>query len=68
MMGYGSAPMGKAPRGQFPVPGPPDGKPPVRLPIGANVEQPNEPAAPMDDQDNAGDDVLMRFMRLLGRA
>lgn len=68
MMGYGSDPLEKAPRGQFPVPPPPDGKPPVRLPIGANLEEPNEPAAPMADQDMGGDDALMQFMRLLGRA
>lgn len=65
-MGYGSDPMGKAPRGQYPPPPPPDGKPPVRLPIGANLEQPQEPAG-MPEQPMAGEDVIMQLMRMLGR-
>ena len=65
MMGYGSSRIEKAQPGCFPIPPPPDGKPPVRLPVMAGMEQPQEPAAP--DQDMASDDAIMQLMKMLGR-
>ena len=63
MVGYGSSPLERAPKGGFPVPPPPDGSVPTRLPVGAaNMEQ---PAAP--DQDMASDDAIMQLMKMLGR-
>ena len=68
MMGYGSSRIEKAPKGGFPVPPPPDGSVPTRLPVGAaNMEQPQEPAAPIGEQDMAGNDAIMQLMRMLGR-
>lgn len=65
MMGYGSSRIERAPKGGFPIPPPPDGSVPSRLPVGANMEQPQEPAAPMGEPDS--EDAIMQLMKMLGR-
>lgn len=63
MTGYGSDPIPK-PTGQgFPLPPPPDGKPPVRLPFGG---RPTPEQAPMEDFGGQSDDQLMQLMQMLG--
>ncbi len=65
MMGYGSEAPQKAGPGRFPVPPPPDGKPPVRLPIGA-PDQPQPQGQPMPQQGQPNDDELMQqIMQML---
>jgi hypothetical protein len=61
--GYGSTAPLKASGGGFPLPPPPDGQPPVRLPFG-HAEQPMAPAAG-PDQPNAPEDMNTALMRLL---
>ena len=62
MTGYGTAPMPKAPANGFPLPPPPDGKPPVRLSLGqsAPAEQ-----APMEDASGQSDDQLLQILQML---
>jgi hypothetical protein len=62
--GYGSAPLPKGNSGGFPLPPPPDGKPPVRLPLGQG--DPQQPA-PVEDQGGQADqEMLMRLIQQLG--
>ena len=62
MTGYGTAPMPKPQSGNFPLPPPPDGKPPVRLSLGqsAPAEQ-----APMEDASGQSDDQLLQILQML---
>ncbi len=65
MTGYGTAPIQTAKPGHFPLPPPPDGKPPVRLSLGQSPA-PSQPA-PMDDMTGQSDDQMMQLMRLLAQ-
>ena len=47
---YGTADMPPMQPGNFPLPPPPDGKPPVRLPFGAQPPQ-EPPAQPVEEPD-----------------
>ena len=60
MSGYGTAPIPKPTGGSFPLPPPPDGKPPVRLALGQSPEQ-----APMEDMSGQSDEQMIQLMRLL---
>jgi hypothetical protein len=62
MMGYGTAPIPKPQRSGFPLPPPPDGKPPVRLALG---QQPAPEQAPTEDMTGESDEQMMQLMRLL---
>lgn len=64
MSGYGSAPLPKPQRGNFPLPPPPDGKPAVRLPFRVNA-QPEQP--PMEEETGQSDDQLLQMLRAMGR-
>ena len=64
MMGYGSEQPQKAQPGRFPVPPPPDGKPPVRLPIGA----PEQPQAMSQEQPSGDDELMRQIMQMLQQA
>lgn len=62
MTGYGSAPPMKPPASMFPLPPPPDGKPPVRLPVGgARRMQP-----PMEDATGQSDEDLLLMLQRMG--
>lgn len=63
--GYGTAPIPKAEGGTQFLPPPPDGNPPVRLPIGqGNPQQP----APVEDVTGQNDDQMMQmFLRAIHR-
>lgn len=62
MSAYGTAPIPKARDDGFPLPPPPDGKPPVRLSLG---QQPVPERAPTEDMSGQSDDQMLQLMRLL---
>lgn len=63
MSGYGSAPIPTAQAGGFPLPPPPDGKPPVRLPFG---EKPRPD--PVVDTQNEGQEIdIVRLLQSMGK-
>ena len=67
MNGYGSVAPPRMTGGGFPLPPPPDGKPPVRLPFGNTAQAP----AAGPDQPNAPEDMntaLMRLLQSMGKA
>jgi hypothetical protein len=66
MTGYGSAPMPKSPRGGFPLPPPPDGKPPVRLALGQGGAPPQAQAPPEENMTAQSDDEMLQILRMLG--
>ena len=61
--GYGTAPIPKPQAGNFPLPPPPDGKPPVRLSLG---QQPPPQQAPMEDTTGQSDEQMLQLMQMLG--
>ena len=68
LMGYGSEPPPQAEPGKFAPPPPPDGKPPVRLPIMPNMAQPQEPAAPQQQgMPNDEQDLIAQLMQMLSQ-
>ena len=60
--GYGTAPIPKQGGRPFPLPPPPDGKPPVRLPVGGDPMG----QAPAEDMTGQSDQEMMRLLQLLG--
>ena len=62
MSGYGTAAIPTAAPGNFPLPPPPDGKPPVRLSLGG---QPPPEQAPMEDMTGQSDEQMMQFLQML---
>lgn len=60
MSAYGTAALPKGDGGGFPLPPPPDGKPPVRLPF--DVPQSVEPETPQGPEAS-----LMRLLQSLGK-
>jgi hypothetical protein len=73
---YGTAAQPAMRAGDFPLPPPPDGKPPVRLPFGAMPQsQPQGPPPPVEPQEDGAppagpDGELAMLIRLIqqGRA
>lgn len=62
-MGYGTDAIPKANAGGFPLPPPPDGKPPVRLPFG---EKPRP--EPVVDDTNEGQEIdIVRLLQSMGK-
>ena len=58
---YGTADMPPMQPGNFPLPPPPDGKPPVRLPFGVTQEQPQ--AAPEQAPQDGELAMLLRLIQ-----
>ena len=68
MSDYGTAKMPPMrPGNVFPLPPPPDGKPPVRLPFGVSAEQPPEQAAPVQQEPEGQDAILIRLLQSMGK-
>lgn len=63
---YGTAPIPKSNQGDFPLPPPPDGKPPVRLALGQPQSQgPQQP--PMQDVSGQSDEQMLQLLKMLGQ-
>ena len=76
-MGYGTAPLQRPNENRFPLPPPPDGKPPVRLPVRSDEptshamgmgtpdeQQPPTPGQP--GQPGAPGEDILRMLGLFG--
>jgi len=63
MQGYGSARIEQSNGGGYPLPPPPDGKPPIRLPFG---EKPRPD--PVVDTQNEGQEIdIVRLLQSMGK-
>lgn len=69
-MGYGTAQMPSMKPGGFPLPPPPDGNPPVRLPIGGGARPPAQgmgtQPGPMQDTTGESDQQMLQLLKMLG--
>ncbi len=79
MDGYGTAAMPPMEHGHFPLPPPPNGQPPARLPVGATAQppQPEQGAPPqppqqppaqggMPDLSQSPEGVLIQLLQQMG--
>lgn len=66
MSNYGTAPMPPMQPGNFPLPPPPDGKPPVRLPVGVSQqEQGQQQMMPPQGEEQEPDGELAMLIRMI---
>ena len=65
MSDYGTSKMPPQRPGSFPLPPPPDGKPPVRLQFGVS-EPPQDAAAPVQEPEGQ-DAILIRLLQSMGK-